>query len=115
MNVWSRQLPSIDRLGRCGTCKQWLLINEGESWLPEHNQSSGERCSNSKFSPGDFKFFITSRSKAVIVANFIQDDNDRCLDGRERHSMSCKDGRDCEETRLLLAKALAEYVLALEK
>ena len=110
MSLPNIQLPGIDRLGKC-VCKDWVLLNEGENFLPKHNGPNGKECSNLGYSPRDFKYFITTRDKAVVVANFIQDDNDKCLLGRERHSMSCRDGDDCEETRLFIAKALAEYIL----
>ena len=112
MSVPNIQLPGIDRLGKCSTCKEWMLLNEGENFLPKHNGPNGKECSNSRYSHSDFKYRITTRDEAVVVANFIQDDNDKCLLG-QRHSMSCSDGNDCEKTRLLLAKSLAEYIFTL--
>lgn len=113
MSVRYMQLPGIDRLGKCSKCKEWMLLNEGETFIPLHDSPDREKCDGSKYSYIDFRYHITTRDEAVVGASFIRDDNNKCLYGRDQHSVSCRDGDYCEETRLLLAKALAEYVLTL--
>jgi len=105
------QLPIIDKLGNCYKCSKTLVLTEGTS-LPKHNGSNGEECGNAGYSASDLKYRINTRMEAIGVATFIQDDDGKCLSyGGKRHSLNCRDGKDCEDKRLLLAKALADYFL----
>lgn len=97
----------------CNVCKQWVIAEGGEDYLPKHeNLKKKKDCSNAGYSPDKIEYFVKTPKQATALAKFIKEDEGECLDGIELHSTNCGDGEDCEKTRLLLSKALAEYFLA---
>lgn len=104
----------VERLGYCHECKVWLPLKSEEHGLPEHIDSNGVKCRHSGMSYWGLKYRILTPQGAASVAQWIHDDNGKCLDRGiygGGHSINCGDGADCADTRLRWAKALAEYVL----
>lgn len=112
-----KKTPVLTKEGLCPGCKIWLRYSHRalSGGLPTHNQGGGEntlKCIHSGFSPRGYRYVIKSDDKAREVANFIRNDDGRCLvDSRGHHSMACGDGDVCDAERRLLAQALATYYL----
>jgi hypothetical protein len=107
-------LAKVKTKGWCDTCKQWLILKEAGkdiSYLPKHKDKKDKECPNSHYSPQKNEYFVTTSEEAIAVAKFIENDEGGCLNGDSLHSLACGDGDDCDDTRLLLAKALAKYFL----
>lgn len=119
----SAQLAILEKVktkGWCDKCKQWLILEEdgGEiDWLPKHKDQKNNKCSNAHYSPQKIEYFITTFEQAIVLAKFLKDDDGKCLDslGGDRHTINCGDGENCDETRRMLAKALANYFLQQQK
>jgi len=106
-------VKDINRKGFCYECKRWLVLEKGKNHLPIHDGlEKGVKCIYSLYSYKEFKYFITTIYEAIAVAKLIEKDKGECL-GRSWvfDSVNHGAGRYCTNTRLLLAKALAEYFL----
>jgi hypothetical protein len=98
----------------CHTCGQWIVPKDGESkdFLPVHKDKKDNHCSGSHYSYRQLEYILETEDEAIAFAKFIQKDNGECLEGGGLHSLGCGDGDNCDRTRLLISKALAEYILA---
>jgi hypothetical protein len=111
-------LEQVKTRGWCDACKQWLILEEdGEEidWLPKHNDKKNKKCVNAHYSPQKIEYLITTSVEAIALAKFILQDDEKCLQGGNFHSLGCGDGDDCDDTRRMLAKALANYFLQQQK
>ncbi len=106
------ETPKLTRLGLCDICEIWLEIEDRTSWLPKHLSKEGDTdCKNSFYSPSGNRYLIKTEEEAQQVANFIKNDDGRCLEYEGRHSIVCADGENCARERLHLTQALAVYYL----
>jgi hypothetical protein len=104
-------MTDIDSLGYCRTCNRWVLLQAGKDWLPDHLGKNGKDCPDSRYSPWKTKYRINTQRGAIEVARKLQNvDLHECYSG-SRHSLACSDGDFCQEEKLKLARALAEYVI----
>ena len=101
-------------LGFCYHCQQWCDLGKN-SWLPDHNLSSGEKCRLSRYSHSGLKYKLENEAEARAMAQTIMNDKGYCLQSGGMHSMGCSDGDQCASERLRRAKALADYILTTNK
>ncbi len=97
-------------MGHCRECGQDLRLNDYS--LPEHENTEGERCKNSKYSPSRRFYLLESLADAKRMADVISADTRVCLhlSLKDRHGIHCGDGRECAEERNRRAKSLAQFV-----
>jgi hypothetical protein len=87
--------------------------------LPSHpaKTDKAKSCRDSGYSPHGRTYVVKTPAEARELAQWMQNDLGFCLDrpGSRRHSLACGDGRNCEEERLRLSKALAVFYLQNEQ
>ena len=120
MNKKLYKLKNIKRRGQCGKCKHWYVLVKikGDYYLPKHKENKRDTvCFGSGYSWDGFECLVTTPDEATLVAKFIQEDDGKECFGNigNSHSADCGDGDNCNSTRLVWAKALAEYVLMQQK
>lgn len=108
-------LPGITVLGQCPHCSRFVEGIRQYFTLPKHSTEEGKECSYFGFSCDKVQYRIDSQEQALFVSQVILEDTATCLSGRERHSLICGDGRDCQIERSRRAKALARYCLDMLK
>lgn len=112
-------LPRLNKVGFCSICNQKVRIETGSPCdAPEKHQFQGIDCRGFNYTANNLGFIIEKPEEAVIVAEFIRNDDIKtCLGfmGYMGHTIACGNGERCNARRYGLAKALAEYYLANNK
>lgn len=102
----------------CDKCRKWIIdfSSQDRYWIPEHvsTKNGTKKCRNSGCSAFKWKYVVKNKKQAQILARVIKHDDGHCL-VFGHHTVACGDGWNCVETRIKLAKALAEYFLQASK
>jgi|SRR3989344_176709 len=105
------KVPRLNQIGECWECEKTYRLNEHELlWsIPEHLYKQ-KLCKGSHMSARNMRPTILSHRESLEVANFVKQDDGRCL-VLQSHSLACGDGDRCHAIRRNIARAMAEYYL----
>src|SRR3989344_8625592 len=105
------KFPQLNQVGECSECKEtYGLIKIVLVWsIPEHSYKR-KPCRGSSMSAANMRLRILSHRESLEVANFVKQDDGRCLILLS-HSLACGDGDRCHAIRRNLARSMAEYYL----
>lgn len=102
--------------GLCRECETWQEFAQHSNAVPSHTPKAGStECKGSDYSASKIRYVVKTDDEARRLANWIKNDDGRCLAQSGRHSLACGDGEYCSKERLRLARALVVYYIEREE